>query len=128
MAKKSLLLEDKVQRNIKRGIALMAIKIEDIRELAKEKKIRWRNHMLERMKERNITREDILECIFKGEIIEQYEKDYPYPSCLIGGFSEKGEPLHLVCAVGEGFVWLITAYFPSEEEWMPDFKTRRKNK
>ncbi|WAM37146.1 hypothetical protein [Caldicellulosiruptor acetigenus] len=60
----------------------MAIKIEDIRELAKEKKIRWRCH----------------------------------------------NPLHLVCAVGEGFVWLITAYFPSEEEWMPDFKTRRKNK
>ncbi|WP_333782338.1 DUF4258 domain-containing protein [Caldicellulosiruptor saccharolyticus] len=56
----------------------------------------------------------------------QYENDYPNPSCLLSWVPKNGLPLHAVCAVGYGFLWLITAYFPSEDEWMIDFKTRRK--
>ncbi|MFG6337693.1 MAG: DUF4258 domain-containing protein [Lachnospiraceae bacterium] len=32
---------------------------------------------------------DIIFCIHEGEIIEQYPDDYPYPSCLILGFTMK---------------------------------------
>jgi len=104
----------------------MALSIEEIRKFVNERKIKWRAHMLQRMRERNITRENVIECILKGEIIEQYENDYPYPSCLISWVPKNGSSLHVVCAVGDGFLWLITAYFPSEDEWMIDFKTRRK--
>ncbi|WP_307729583.1 DUF4258 domain-containing protein [Anaerocellum diazotrophicum] len=47
--------------------------------------------MIQRMRERNITRTDILECIQEGEIIGQYDKDYPHPSCLVLGKSKKGK-------------------------------------
>jgi len=104
----------------------MELVIDEIRKLAKERKIKWQNHMIQRMRERNITRTDVLECILEGEIIEQYDKDYPYPSCLILGRTKKGNVLHVVCAVGEGWLWLITAYYPSKDEWCDDFKTRRK--
>ncbi len=36
--------------------------------------------------------------------------------------------LHAVCAIGDGYVWMITAYFPSIEEWMPDYRTRREKR
>ncbi|WPX08750.1 DUF4258 domain-containing protein [Anaerocellum danielii] len=104
----------------------MGLTMNEIRKLVKERKIKWQNHMIQRMRERNITRTDVLECIQNGEIIEEYEKDYPYPSCLILGRAKNGNALHVVCAVGEGWLWLKTAYHPFEDEWCDDFKTRRK--
>ena len=37
----------------------------------------------------------------------------------------KEKPVHVVIGVGEGYLWLVTAYFPSEGIWESDFKTRR---
>lgn len=58
----------------------MALTIGEIRKMVKDEKIQWRGHMLKRMKQRGINISDVLECISNGEIIEQYENDYPYPS------------------------------------------------
>jgi hypothetical protein len=106
----------------------MALTIDEIRKLVKEGKIQWRGHMLHRMKQRGINILDVLECIMNGEIIEQYENDYPYPSCLIFGTTLNNSVLHVVCAIGDGYVWMITAYFPSIGEWMPDYRTRREKR
>ncbi len=45
----------------------MALSIEEIRKFVNERKIKWRAHMLQRMRERNITRENVIEYILKGE-------------------------------------------------------------
>jgi hypothetical protein len=64
--------------------------------------------------------------LMNGEIIEQYPTDYPFPSCLVLGYTKAGKPLHVVCGSSGVELWLITAYFPSPSEWTEDFKQRRK--
>ena len=62
--------------------------------------------------------------INNGEIIEFYNDDYPYPSCLILGYS--GEiALHVVASINEGIIHLISAYVPDLTRWEKDFRTRK---
>lgn len=100
--------------------------IDIIKNLVKEKNIIWRDHVLVRMRQRSISILDILNCINSGEIIESYPNDYSYPSALVLGKTLKDKFLHIVCAEGQGKLWMITAYYPDKEEWYDDMKTRRR--
>lgn len=84
------------------------------------------NHVLERIRQREFTKSDLLNAIKTGEIIEQYPNDYPFPSCLILGVDENYIPLHIVCGLGKNKVWVVTVYSPDLEEWEEDLKTRRR--
>lgn len=101
------------------------INIEDIIQRVKEGKIRWTNHLIIRLFQRNITQEDIENAILNGEIIEEYDDDYPYPSCLVYGINLKNEILHIVCGLNEKELWVITAYYPDNIKWEKDLKTRK---
>lgn len=98
--------------------------IEWIRQLL-EKPFQMTQHAELRRRQRGISIPDIKQAIFNGEIIEDYPNDYPYPSCLVLGYTRQREPLHLVCGVGEGTLFIITAYRPSPEKWKDDWKTRK---
>ena len=104
----------------------MAVDINDIKELLIKDKIQWSGHILTRMQQRGIKIKDVIESVSKGEIIEYYQDDYPYPSYLILGYSNNGKGIHVVCAVGENNVWMITAYYPNKNEWLEDLRTRRR--
>ena len=99
--------------------------ITDLQKLCENGSIRWTEHILKRLMQRGIFQASVVQAIRSGEIIEQYPDDYPYPSCLLLGTTEAGEALHIVCGIGEGKVWLITAYHPDPDEWESDLKTRR---
>lgn len=101
------------------------MEITDLQKLCENGSIRWTGHILKRLMQRGIFRASVVQAIRSGEIIEQYPDDYPYPSCLLLGTTEAGEALHIVCGIGEGEVWLITAYHPDPDEWESDLKTRR---
>jgi hypothetical protein len=88
------------------------LQIEDIRLLCTDDTIVLTEHLLTRMRQRQIRLQDIKYAIEKGEIIKQYPTDYPFPSCLI-----YGENIHIVCSIGEGRLYIITAYRPSPEQW-----------
>ena len=103
----------------------MELNLDILCELCNNRAIKWTAHVLTRLQERNINPSDIKHCLGTGRIIEQYPDDYPYPSCLLLGTTEAGEALHIVCGIGEGEVWLITAYHPDPDEWESDLKTRR---
>lgn len=81
--------------------------------------------MAVRMVERNISREDVKKAILGGTIIEEYPDDYPLPSCLILGFSNS-TPLHVVLAVEENAIIIISVYIPDSIKFESDFQTRRK--
>ena len=72
------------------------INIEIIKRLVQEDKLSWTNHIIMRLFQRNISQKDVKNAIINGEIIESYESDYPYPSCLIYGFSIEKKILHVV--------------------------------
>ena len=67
----------------------------------KEQKIRWTNHVVIRILQRNITQLDIETALLNGEIIEEYENDYPYPSCLVYGINVNNKIMHVVCEVND---------------------------
>ena len=89
--------------------------------------VQWQLHALERLLQRGIKREDVFKVLRKGEIIEEYTDDKPWPSALFLGWID-GEPLHVVAAYSRQTkkVAIITVYEPSLEYFQNDFRTRRK--
>ena len=62
------------------------------------------------------------------KLIEEYENDYPYPSCLVYGISLNNNIIHIVCGVNNDELWIITAYYPDKEKWDNSLKIRKENK
>ena len=91
------------------------------------KKITYRLHAAQRMFEREIAREQVLNVLVGGEVIEDYPQDTPYPSKLLLGVVI-GRPLHVVVAINQeqNEAIVITAYWPSEDLWFPGFRSRKK--
>ncbi len=58
------------------------------------------------------------------QIIEQYEDDYPFPSCLILGKSGN-KVIHVVASINDNYIYIITSYVPEATKWESDWKTRR---
>ena len=94
---------------------------DEIMGLCLQGKIEWTDHAQKRILQRGITRQEVKDAITAGEIIEDYPNDYPFPSCLILG----GNHLHVVCGIGAGTLWIITAYRPTADKWESDLKTRK---
>ena len=103
------------------------IDINDCKNFCSDGKILWTTHALERLQERDISVDDVKNCIMNGEIIEEYPDDFPHPSALIFGCDLNGKIIHVVCGIDENFLYLITAYVPTLKKFMNDLKTRRQN-
>lgn len=99
--------------------------VNDFKNFCAAGKILWTAHALERLQERDISVEDVKNCIMHGEIIEEYPDDFPNPSALIFGYDLNGKIIHVVCGIDENFLYLITAYVPTIEKFFCDLKTRR---
>lgn len=72
------------------------IKIETLQTYYTEDKVLMTQHSSERCRQRGIKIKDIRHAIMTGEIIEQYPDDYPFPSCLIFGYSVDNRIIHVV--------------------------------
>ena len=103
----------------------MMLNIEDLRMLCTDDTIFLTQHLQQRMHKHGVRYDDLTSAMANGEIIEQYPNDYPYPSCLVLGFAENGDALHVVCGIGNGILWIITVYYPSADKWESDNKTRK---
>ena len=101
------------------------ISIEQLRARNQAAHILVTEHARQRLAERGIMIQDVMQCIETGEIIRQYEDDKPFPSCLILGAAVNGKYLHAVLSLDEDFLHLITAYYPDSTLWEADFKTRK---
>jgi hypothetical protein len=77
------------------------------------------------MAERGIGAEDVARVIAEGKEIEGYPGDQPYPSRLqLGWMGEK--PLHVVSAIAEHEIIVITVYEPDPALWDSGFERRRR--
>jgi len=74
--------------------------------------------------DRMISPREIRGVIDGGEIIEDYPDDVRGHSCLILGTGDGERPLHVVCAPKDGYLAVITAYIPTEENWQAGFRVR----
>lgn len=100
----------------------------DLIRQAAEKKIIYSLHALDEMLDETemISKDEVRDVIFSGEIIENYPEDRRGHSCLMFRISRKNRPVHVVCAPKEEYLAIITTYVPSLEKWEEDFRARRK--
>lgn len=57
-------------------------------------------------------------------IIEDYPEDKRGHSSLVLGFTKEGLPIHMVCAIYEDILVIITVYRPDPNLWV-DWKRRK---
>ncbi|MBI2370781.1 MAG: DUF4258 domain-containing protein [Deltaproteobacteria bacterium] len=71
--------------------------------------------------------DEVMAALDRGEIIEEYPEDTPYPSCLVLGWTAEGRPLHIVCAPvpREHRLIIVTTYQPDPARWDREFKRRK---
>ena len=101
------------------------LNIQDIQKRIKKGKVIWTEHCLNRLNQREILTDDVINTIKTGKIIEKYDEDYPYQSCLILGKDCNNDVLHVVCGINKETIYMITAYYPDSIKWEDDMKTRR---
>lgn len=99
--------------------------IELLQKLCNNNSVVWTAHALRRLQERSLFREDVFNAISTGKIIEQYPDSYPYPACLVLGLSLNNEHLHIVAGCNGDVVNIVTAYFPTSDNFENDLKTRK---
>lgn len=101
------------------------IDIETLRNYFQNDTIVISEHAKNRCRERNIRQKDIKHCIMSGEIIEQYPDDFPFPSCLVFGYTTDNRIIHAVISSEGEFGRIITAYIPNTTKFKDDLKTRK---
>ena len=101
------------------------IEIVKLQQLCSSKNVVLTEHARQRLVERKISIQDILQAIKTGKIIKQYEDDKPLASCLLLGITINQRPIHLVLSHDDEFIYLITAYYPNPTQWEADWETRK---
>jgi len=95
-----------------------------------EDRVLYSGHARREMQEEafgSIMDQEVYEAICRGEVIETYPDDTPYPSVLILGMTDANRPLHVVCAYdkGDDRGVVVTVYQPDPERW-EDNRRRKK--
>nr|VFJ42371.1 MAG: protein of unknown function (DUF4258) [Candidatus Kentron sp. DK] len=94
--------------------------IENLTSAIREARVRITDHADEEAADDNLSYKEIYFSVMHGEVIEDYPKDKPYPSCLVLGRNFSGEPIHSVWAYNPKNSWavLITVYRPDPLRWI----------
>ncbi len=89
-------------------------------------RIRITDHADEEAISDDLELSEVLTSISRGEMIEEYPTDGPYPSCLIHSRTPDGSHAHSVRGYNERNRWavLITVYRPDPEVWI-NWRRRR---
>jgi hypothetical protein len=100
--------------------------IDDIVDAIQHTRIRITDHAYEEAHADALSFDQVFYSVVRGEIIEDYPDDWPYPSCLVFGRTFAGEPVHSVWAYSEEskYAVLITVYRPDPTRWL-DWRARR---
>ena len=102
------------------------MEITDITEAIEAGRLRITEHAYDEASNDGLSLEEIISSVLRGEIIEDYPADRPYPSCLVFGRSVRDDPIHSVWAYNETTRWtvLITVYRPDPNRWI-DYRERK---
>ena len=78
------------------------------------------------MFQRGIDEKEIKDTLERGETIEEYPNDIPFPSRLVLGWSGQ-RPIHVVVADNQesGERVVVTVYEPNPDQWDSEFRRRK---
>jgi hypothetical protein len=99
--------------------------LEQVREAARQRLL-FLPHTIRQMSrpDRMISTAEVTAVVMLGEVIEDYPDDARGHSCLILGFGQERQAIHVVCAPKDKYLAIITAYRPALDQWTPDFRRR----
>ena len=84
-------------------------------------------HAALRMAERKVLEEEVTGTIARGEVIERYPNDQPFPKCLFMYQIRPGQPLDVSCAYNEERqqAHIVTIHWFDPNKWL-DWRRRRR--
>ncbi|HEV2883829.1 MAG TPA: DUF4258 domain-containing protein [Pyrinomonadaceae bacterium] len=90
------------------------------------KRILFLPHAVRQMSrpDRMITTLEVRNVIARGEVIEDYPEDPRGHSCLILGRGADDRAIHVICSPKPEYLAIITAYLPSRNQWLDNFRQR----
>ena len=100
--------------------------LSEIKKAVKDGRVRITDHADEEMAKDGLAYSEVRDAISKGEVIETYADDKPFPSCLVYG-KHNEKHIHAVCAYSEKdkIMVLITVYIPDQDKWI-NYKKRKR--
>lgn len=100
--------------------------IDPLRDKIRRGLVEYSLHATRQLIARNITPEEVAQCVLAGEVIEDYPQDKYGPSCLLLGRTLNRRVLHVQCThLSRPLVKVITAYEPDPAEWDETLKLRK---
>lgn len=86
----------------------------------KNERVKVTRHAHKEAEDDWLSYDEILLSVVRGEVIEDYPNDRPYPSCLILGSNLRGMPIHSVWAYNseDAVAILVTVYKPDPALWI----------
>ena len=108
----------------------MALDLATIQRAAHAGRITWRYHALLRARERDITREHVIEVLTEGEIIEQRPRAKPYPQCLMMKVMADNRPLYVSLGYDRRHdrIYIITVHWLDPSRWEDPWQRRRRRR
>lgn len=91
--------------------------LERTRSQARRGEIRITAHAHQEMVDENITTSELLQTLETAGVLEHYPEHRRGACCLLGGRSEAGRPLHVVCTTTREVLIVITVYEPRPPKW-----------
>ncbi|MBE9141078.1 DUF4258 domain-containing protein [Nodosilinea sp. LEGE 07088] len=104
----------------------MTASIEGIGQKFSEDQFEFSKHAVDQSIMRQVLVQEVREAIAVGQVIEDYPDDKYGPSCLILGFTQTQQPLHIQCSYpSRPLIKIITLYESEADKWNSDFTIRR---
>ena len=97
----------------------MTLSLATIQAAARAGRIKWRYHALLRAYERGISRQQALDVLEHGQILEQHPRTRPYPKCLMMGTTEGERPLYVALGYDQAndYLHVITVHWLDPDKW-----------
>ena len=88
--------------------------------------LQYRVHATQRMFQRNLSEDELIQALETGFVIENYQSDFPFPSVLVNGKTKDNRPVHLVVGIDKlsKRLYIITVYEPDSKKWLDDYNRR----
>ena len=90
--------------------------IDDLKAAVRNGRVRVTDHADEEAQSEGLTLEQVFLSLLKGEVVDDYGQDRPYPSWLVLGKTAQQKPVHSVwgCHPKNGWAILLRCTVPAE--------------
>lgn len=99
--------------------------LDEIQDQVRAGNIRVTLHAQQEMVEEDVSLDDVLEAILRGQVLEDYPHHKRGACCLLNRLTGEGRAIHVVCTTDQPTLVIITVYEPSWPKWVTPTQRRQ---